>query len=330
MAEEILAKSQSSPDSVPLMVAHRTLGSTLLTMGEFQQARRHFERTLELSDRKGHQPLHNLYMVDPEAATLLLLSWDLWFLGFADQALARVMEGVALARNLAQPYNIAFGHYMCSVVHLLRGEPARALANAEKSLEISQEQRFALYALLSRIARGCALGELGHRTEACAEMKAGIDEARNDGVGFMRPMMLSWLAGAYARSGENETALAIVDEALEDVTDATGRSWEAELHRQKALSLLAIDPARVGEAEAMLNGAVALARRQAAKSLELRAATSLAEFWRRLGRTEAAHDLLVPLYRWFTEGLDTETLKRAQDVLRALGPISHQLAGPPS
>ncbi|MGE5145377.1 MAG: adenylate/guanylate cyclase domain-containing protein, partial [Candidatus Eiseniibacteriota bacterium] len=149
MAEEILARSQSSPDSVPLMVAHRTMGSTLLTAGAFQPSRQHFEITLELSDQKGKEPLHSLYMVNPEAAALLLLSWDLWFLGFADQALSRVTEGLALARDLAQPYNIAFGHYMCSVVHLLRGEPARALARAEKSLEISEEQRFSLYALLS-------------------------------------------------------------------------------------------------------------------------------------------------------------------------------------
>jgi tetratricopeptide (TPR) repeat protein len=320
MADEFLSRSQASADAALLMVAHRMMGSTLLTIGEFLAARQHFEETIALSKRGGARSLYNLYMVEPQAASLLLLSWNLWFLGFPDQALSRVAEALAVAQDLRQPYTLAFAHYMTSVVHLLRGEPARALASAERSLEISEEQqfRFSLYRLLSNISRGRALGELGQLAEAQTELKRGIDEARRQGVGYMAAMMDSWLADVYAKSGDHETALSIVEQAVANVSDEAGRPWESELNRQRGQFLLALEPARVGEAESYFAKAIEVARRQGAKSLELRAATSLAELWRAQGRLDEARDLIGPIYRWFSEGTDTADLRRARDVQIAL------------
>src|SRR5262245_47569889 len=189
MADEFLSRSRALSDPIPLMVAHRVMGSTLLTIGEFQSSKHHFEETISLSLSQGKQSLYNLYVVEPQAASLLLLSWDLWFLGYPDQSLSRVSEALALAQDLGHPYTAAFAHYMTSVVHLLRGDAARALASAEKSLEMSQEQRFSLYVILSRISRGRAVGDLGRIEEARVEIALGIDEARSNGVGFMLPMM---------------------------------------------------------------------------------------------------------------------------------------------
>jgi predicted ATPase len=248
----------------------------------------------------------------------------LWFLGYPDQSLSRVSEALALARELAQPYTIVFAHYMTSVVHLLRGEPARALASAEQSLEMSYEQRFSLYILLSQISRGRALAGLGQIAEAKTQIKLGLEEGRKKGVGYMLPMMKSWLADTHAQSGDLETALSIVEQILADVSDATGRSWEAELHHQKAKILLALDPANASEAELQLKQAIEVARHQSAKSLELRAATSLAELWRTQERFDEARDLIGPIYRWFDEGTDTEDIKRAREVQIGL-PNSGQL-----
>ena len=161
MADEFLSRSRASSDPVLLMVAHRVMGSTLLTVGDFQSSANHFEETIRLSTSEGKRPLYNLYMVEPQAASLLLLSWDLWFLGYPDQSLSRVSEALALGQDLGHPYTVAFAHYMTSVVHLLRGDAARALESAEKSFEMSQEQRFSLYVILSRISRGRAVGDLG-------------------------------------------------------------------------------------------------------------------------------------------------------------------------
>jgi predicted ATPase len=147
-----------------------------------------------------------------------------------------------------------------------------------------------------------------------AQIKLGLDEARRVGVGYMLPMMNSWLAEMHAQSGEYETALSLVEQILADTNDATGRAWESALHRQKAQILLALDPANAGEAESSLTLAIEVARRQNAKSLELRAATSLAELWRTQERFDEARDLIGPIYHWFDEGADTADIKRARDV----------------
>jgi predicted ATPase len=317
MAEEFLARSQTLSDPVPLMMAHRVMGSTLLTIGEFQSSANHFEETIKLSTSKGKPPLYNLYMVEPQAASLLLLSWDLWFLGYPDQALSRVSEALALGEHLRQPYTVAFAHYMTSVVHLLRGDAARAFQSAEKSYEMSREQRFSLYEVLSRISRGRAAGDLGRIEEARTEIALGIDEARQDGVGFMLPMMNSWLADMHAKAGENDRALSIVDNCLANSCAATGRAWEAELHRQSAAILLTLYPSKVTEVEIRLMRSIEIAQAQGARSLELRAATSLAEFWQAQGRCEQARTLLEPICQWFNEGVDTADLKRAREMRSA-------------
>jgi len=318
MAEEFLSRSRASSDPVLLMVAHRVMGSTLLTVGEFGPSASHFEETIKLSIGKEKRPLYNLYMVEPQAASLLLLSWDLWFLGYPDQSLARVSEALALGQALGHPYTVTFAHYMTSVVHLLRGDAARALESAERSFKMSEEQRFSLYAILSRISRGKALGELGQLGEARLEIAQGIDEARRNSVGFMLPMMDSWLAAVHARTDEKERALAIIERALSDTGDAIGRSWEAELHRQRAQILLALDPSRVSEAESHLKKSIDVARGQNAKSLELRAATTLAELWRTRSRSDEARALLETICRWFQEGTETADFKRAREAQSAL------------
>ena len=317
MADEFLSRSREMSDNILLMVAHRAMGSTLLTIGEFQTSRRNFEESIALSKSAGKQSVYIRYMVEPQVASLLLLSWDLWFLGYPDQSLARVSEALGLAEDLAQPYSIAFAHYMTSVVHLLRGDPAHALESAERSLEMSREQRFSLYLLLSTISRGRAIGELGRLQEALTEIQKGIAEGRRTGVGFMLPMMYSWLADMHARFGDNETAASIVEQTLREISDTTGRSWEAELHRQRAI-LLALNPTKIAEAELYLKKAIEVARRQNSKSMELRAATSLAKLWRQHERTDEARELIEPIYRWFKEGTATADLQRARDFLTVL------------
>jgi class 3 adenylate cyclase/predicted ATPase len=318
MADEFLSRSRALSDSVLLMVAHRVMGSTLLTAGDFRSSANHFEEAIRLSVSKERPLLSSLYMVEPQVASLLLLSWDLWFMGYPDQSLSRVSEALALAQELGHPYSVAFAHYMTSVVHLLRGDPARALESAERSFEMSQEQRFSLYVTLSRISRGRALGDLGRLGEARAEIELGIDEARRSGVGYMLPMMESWLAEIHAKAGENETALSIVEGTLSNIGDVTGRAWEAEVHRQRAQILVALSPSKVTEAESCLKKSIEVARGQSAKSLELRAATSLAELWRTQGRLDDARELLEPICRWFDEGAETADLRRARDAQSAL------------
>jgi class 3 adenylate cyclase/tetratricopeptide (TPR) repeat protein len=326
MANEFLTRAEASADIVPLMVAHRVVGSTLLSIGQFGQSRKHFEESIALSMKRREQSLFNRYMVEPQAASLLLLSWDLWILGYPDQALSRVLQALQLARQLNQPYSIAFAHYMTSVVRLLRGEAAAALSEAEASLDVSREQRFSLYVLLSRISRGYAVGCLGRPVDAVTEIRSGLDDMRRAGVAYMLPMMETWLAHMLARTGETEAGFLIVESALNGLDDASGRSWESELYRQRAEIVLTLGPNREDEAEANFRKAIAVAQRQDARSFELRAATGLATLWNSQGKSEAARRLMEPVYDWFSEGEDTEDLRRAHEVQMAgAGP---GIAGP--
>jgi len=146
---------------------------------------------------------------------------------------------------------------------------------------------------------------------------ARTGEARRQGVGFMLPMMESWLADLYAKAGESALARSIVEAALENISN--GRSWEAELHRQHGQLLLALGPSSMEEAETHLQNSIDVARGQGAKSLELRAATSLAELRRAQGRANEARALLEPVVGWFEEGADTVDVKRGRETLNALG-----------
>ena len=154
MADEFLSRSRALSDPVLLMVAHRVMGSTLLTVGDFQSSANHFEETIRLSTSEGRRLLYNLYMVEPQAASLLLLSWDLWFLGYPDQSLSRVSEALALGQDLGHPYTVAFAHYMTSVVHLLRGDAARALESTRKKLrDVTRTAVFAIRDFIENFAR---------------------------------------------------------------------------------------------------------------------------------------------------------------------------------
>jgi len=134
----------------------------------------------------------------------------------------------------------------------------------------------------------------------------------------MLPMMESWLADMHAKDGENECALSIVERILANIGDVTGRSWESELHRPKSANSSSTQPSKVREAESHLKKSIEVARGQNAKSLELRAATSLAELWRTQGRPDEARALLEPICHWFDEGAETADLRRARDAQSTL------------
>jgi predicted ATPase len=120
--------------------------------------------------------------------------------------------------------------------------------------------------------------------------------------------MVAQLAEASAQVGQIEAGLAVLAEALGLVNTNGERFWEAELHRLKGELLLARSAERAVEAEACFHHALAVARRQQAKSLELRATTSLSRLWQQQGKRDEARELLAPIYGWFIEDFDTADL----------------------
>jgi class 3 adenylate cyclase/predicted ATPase len=318
LGEMLLAKADQLRDLMALIVGWRCLGSTLFTLGDFVRARDHLDRAVALGQQSISKEPSLTYTVDPRIAAQLLLAWDLWILGYPEQALRNVLLAHARARERDEAYTTAFACYVTSAVQLLRGEAQASLESAEQSLALSREHHINLYALYSRFGRGCALAKLGQLEPALAEIREGIEEARRINLGYMRGFMLGWLATIEAHIGQPETALSTLDEALEHTNDVTGRAWEAELLRLRGDILLAARPQAAAEAERDYAGALAVARKQSARALELRAATSLARLLRAQGRNDEARAQLAPVVGWFTEGLDTADLKEAKVVLDGL------------
>ena len=115
-----------------------------------------------------------------------------------------------------------------------------------------------------------------------------------------------------------EAGLVLLAEAL-TVVDKTGERWyEPEMYRLKGTLLLQQSSDNHTDAEACFLHALDIARSQQVKSFELRAATSLARLWQQQGKRAAAHELLAPIYGWFTEGFDTADLQEAKALLDAL------------
>ena len=163
--------------------------------------------------------------------------------------------------------------------------------------------------------RGGAFSATGSAQEAAARIREGL-AARAAGSKLLRPYSLGLLCDALRLAGDIDGALEAVTEGLATI-DATGeRWWEAELQRLRGMLLMARRD--VSGAEVTLRLAIDLARTQQAKSLELRAATSLARLWGEQGRRGEASDLLSPIYGWFTEGFDTADLKEAKALLEEL------------
>jgi predicted ATPase len=159
----------------------------------------------------------------------------------------------------------------------------------------------------------------GQAQEGMSELRRGLAACVDLGVRVYEPYHKALLAEAYLDRGEASVGLEVLEDAMRFADDSGVCSWDAELLRLKGKLLARLSPdGRHEEEEGCYREALAVARRQRVRSLELRAAASLAGLWRAEGRNDEAHDLLAPIYGWFTEGFDTPDLKEAKALLDAL------------
>ncbi|MCZ6876166.1 MAG: hypothetical protein O7G88_21985, partial [bacterium] len=213
------------------------------------------------------------------------------------------------------PYTLARGLYWTTILHQLRREWQMVYERAEKAITVAAEQQIALVLALGPIMRGWALAMQGQAAEGLTQLRQGMEAYRATGAELQRPHFLSLLADVHRVMGQPEAGLTALTEALALIEKTGERYYEAELHRLKGGLLLQTGDA---EAETCFHQALDVARRQQAKSWELRAATSLARLWQRQDKRQEAYDLLAPVYGWFTEGFDTADLKDAKGLLEEL------------
>jgi TOMM system kinase/cyclase fusion protein len=318
LAEQLLRLAQRQQDPAPLLSAYRAMGQTVYWQGELTQARAYLEQGIALYDPQRHRSLAFHYSQDAGVGLRTFVAHVLWYLGYPAQAAARLQEALALARELSHPFSLALALDHAAWLHQYRREERLAQEQAEADMALSREQGFAFFLAHGTIFRGWALAAQGQRTEGITQMHQGLAALRTRGVGVLLPRIHTLLAEAYGESGQVEEGLRLLAEALATADHQGMHLWEPELYRVKGELLLRQPVPDAPEAERCFRQALDSARRQEAKSLELRAATSLSCLWQHQGKRAAAYELLAPIYGWFTEGFDTADLQEAKALLDTL------------
>jgi predicted ATPase len=245
-------------------------------------------------------------------------AWTLWYLGYPDQGLARNDEAVTLAQQSANPYSLAYALSWAAVFHQFCREGRAAQERAEAAISLATEQGFPLWRAAGSILRGWALVHQGQAREGVEQIRQGLMAFRATGSELLRPYWLAFLAEAYGTMGQPVAGLTVLAEAL-TLTDKTSERWyEPELYRLKGALLLQQSADNHEEVQACFHHALEIARAQQAKSLELRAATSLSRLRQQQGKRNEAGQLLAEVYSWFTEGFDTTDLREAKVLLDQL------------
>jgi class 3 adenylate cyclase/predicted ATPase len=319
LAEQVFTLAQRAQDTGLLLEANRMMGQTMYWLGEMVQARAYFEQGMAIYDPQQHRSHAFVYGQDPGVACRAFAAWPIWVLGYPDQSLQSIQEALTLARELTHPFSLAFALTVAATVHQFRREVRAVLERAEALMTLSSEKGFAFWMAHGKILRGWAITAEGEEVEGITEMRQGLFAYRATGAELERLYFLSLLADAYGEIGQPQEGVPMLLEALAIADKTEDHHWEAELHRLKGeLLLMHQGKKNVGEAEECFRKALGIARRQQAKSLELRTAMSLSRLWQQQGKREDAHKLLAEIYGWFTEGSDTADLKEAKVLLEEL------------
>src|SRR6185436_4870437 len=249
-------------------------------------------------------------------------------LGQPDQALDRMQEALSLARELSEPHGLAHAHLFAAILHQLRREAQLSQEHAEAVIGVSSEHGLVMYQAQAEITLGWALIEQGRVEEAIEQMRQGLAAYQSTGTELLRPYFSALLAEAMGKARQHEGGLRLLEESLEVAHRSDDASYLAELYRTKGELLLmqvtdrgvsraaAVgkaafggEPPGVAQAQICFSQSIKIAQQQKAKSLELRAVTSLARLYQTWDRQQEARMLLTEIYDRFTEGFDTVDLR---------------------
>jgi adenylate cyclase len=305
----------------PLIVPYHALcACSSFHDGAFAEAEAHGRAGLELYEQVMHGPdtRYALLGEDPGLGCKEWSSLALGFLGYPDEALARVQSLVRTAEEPGRGFCLAAARTYAARLHQLRLEFSATRTQAALAMDLATEHGNAYHRAVGLIVHGWATAALGEGPAGIDEIRRGIDAHRGTGAELDRPYFLGLLADAHARSGQAHDGLSPVEAALADIPPQ-GYFYEAELHRLRGELLLRITPPDPAAAESEFRTAMDVARRQQARFLELRAATDLARLLQARGERQPARSLLLPTLDWFREGMQLQDLKTARAVLDLLG-----------
>jgi predicted ATPase len=328
---EFLAAAERHKDTAALCIAHRMLGTTCVTKGEFATGLHHLEQARALYDSAHHSRYRYQYGQDIGAAALCYLSWALWHLGYVDRASEVATEAMKWAEQLSHPHTLVYT--ICHVrafIDLFSRRREDARSHAAMVVSLSTENGFSHWLNCGRILEGWAEICRGEVDGGIELLPTGIAAWHKRGARLWLPFFLTLESEAYAKAGRGDAALVVIEEALALAKDSGERWAMAEVLRVKA-HLLKEAGAETKEIEMILLSSLEIARAQQARCWELRAACDLARLWQAQGRGREGLKVVQAIYEQFTEGFDTADLREAkalmQDLGRSLGRKRNECAG---
>jgi class 3 adenylate cyclase/predicted ATPase len=318
LAAQFLALAEKQRATVPLMIADRAMGISLLCTGDIGQSRTHFDRAIARYDPAVHRALAMRFGQDNRVAVLSYRSLALWLLGSPEAAFADTRQALSDAREISQASTLMYALFHASTTYFHRGNYVAANAQIDELVRLADEKGSAFWKARGMLNQGSVLALTGKASDAVQIITSGITAFQLTGSANWMPLYFSHLAMSHAEVGQLGEAWRCIGEATTLIEKTKERWYEADLHRITGEIMLLSPEPKAAKAETSFGRALAVARQQQAKSWELRAAMSLARLWRNQGKVQQARELLAPVYGWFTEGFDTRDLKEAKALLDEL------------
>ena len=317
-ADRLLEAGTELDDNRLKVVGYRAASASQFWLGEFQQARGSGDKVHELYDPERHWDLVSLTNTDPFTGEGIYRGQYLWMMGYPDQALAAYQAAEANARRRGHPFDLGFVLTLGAQVFEFLREPDELLHRTEEAELTSKKHGIPLLGeIMAEISRGVAWLRGGRLIEGLPQLDRGIERLMQTGHRIWIWYLHALRAEAMALTGDLDDALRVIEDCVARIEAGEERSHYAEVLRLKGwILMLCGEPER---AASTLEQALVVARRQQAKSWELRAATTLARLLASCGDSARAVEVLKPVYDWFTEGRDTKDLQEAAQLLEELG-----------
>ena len=318
LAAQFLAVAEKQRAPGLLMTGHRITGITLLCTGDIAEGRAHLDRAMVLYDPAEHRPLATRFGVDGRMSGLSYRSWALWMLGYPEAALVDAEQALNDAREIGHAATLMFALAITSWTLIQCANYATAITQLDELVAVADKKGTLYWKSQGMLMQAWHFAVTSQASDAVHISNSALTEWRSLGSTLFTPLHLAGLARALAELGQYEDAWRSITEAMMGVETTKERWCEADIHRIAGeIALMSPGPDAV-KAEAYFERALAVARKQQAKSWELRAATSMSRLLRDQGKRDAARELLAPVYGWFTEGFDTLDLKEAKAPLKEL------------
>ena len=287
LAAQFLELAEKQGTAVPRMIGHRLMGSSLMVTGDIAEGRAHYDQAIALYDPAEHRPLAMRFGQDPRVSVLAYRSWALWFLGYAEAALTDTEHALKDAREIGHAVTLTYALNHASITHIHCGNYMAANALLDELFTLADEKGALFWKACGMMERGCVLALTGKAADAIQMITSGITAYRSTGATLWTPLWLSHLASAYAELGQFDDAWRCIGEAMAAVETTKESSCEADILRIAGEIALKSPEPDAAKAEVYFERALVVARKQQAKSWELRAAMSMAQLWRDQGKRDA-------------------------------------------